>query len=58
MAPASRDRLAVGLSWVRRTLYDEFAPARAEIVAAGYSEAQVNADIDAAIPAVRAERMD
>lgn len=41
--------------WIKE-LYDYFAPVRDEIVAAGYSEEEVNADIDAAIRAVRAER--
>ena len=41
--------------WIKE-LYDYFAPVREEIAAAGYSEDEVNADIDAAIQAVRAER--
>ena len=46
---------APGSSWVR-DFYDYFAPVRAEIAAAGYTEDEVNADIDAAIRAVRTER--
>jgi bifunctional DNA-binding transcriptional regulator/antitoxin component of YhaV-PrlF toxin-antitoxin module len=41
--------------WIKE-LYDYFAPVRESIAAAGYSEEEVNADIDAAIRAVRAER--
>jgi bifunctional DNA-binding transcriptional regulator/antitoxin component of YhaV-PrlF toxin-antitoxin module len=41
--------------WVKE-FYDIFAPVREYIAAAGYSEEEVNADIDAAIRAVRAER--
>ena len=44
-----------GSSWILG-LYDEFAPVRAEIAAAGYSEDEVNDDIAAAIRAVRAEQ--
>ncbi len=39
-----------------RALYDYFAPVREEILARGISEEEVNADIDAAIAAVRAEQ--
>lgn len=42
-------------AWVKE-LYDYFAPVRDEIAAAGFSEEEVNSDIDAAIRAVRAER--
>lgn len=41
--------------WLQE-LYDYFAPVREEIVAMGLSEEEVNADIDAAVRAVRAER--
>ena len=41
--------------WIKE-FYDYFAPVRESIAAAGYSEEEVNADIDAAIRAVRAER--
>ena len=37
-------------------LYDAYAPVRADILARGISEAEVNADIDAAIAEVRAEQ--
>lgn len=39
-----------------RALYEYFAPVREEILARGISEEEVNADIDAAIAASRAER--
>ncbi len=42
-------------SWLR-DLYDYFAPVRDEVVEKGYTEEEVNADIDAAVRAVRAER--
>lgn len=37
-----------------KALYDYYAPVREEILARGISEEEVNADIDAAIAAVRA----
>jgi hypothetical protein len=36
-------------------LYEYFAPVREEICRAGYTEEEVNADIDAALAAVRDE---
>jgi AbrB family looped-hinge helix DNA binding protein len=39
-----------------KALNDYFAPVREEILARGISEEEVNADIDAAIAAVRAEQ--
>lgn len=36
-------------------VYDWFAPTRAHVLAQGYSEDEINADIDAAIAEVRAE---
>lgn len=36
-------------------LYDWFAPTRAHVLAQGYTEEEINADIDAAIAEVRAE---
>ena len=36
-------------------LYDYFAPVREHVLASGYSEDEINADIDAAIAEVRAE---
>lgn len=44
-----------GSPWLR-DLYEYFAPVRQEILERGISEDEVNADIDAAITAVRAER--
>jgi bifunctional DNA-binding transcriptional regulator/antitoxin component of YhaV-PrlF toxin-antitoxin module len=44
-----------GSPWLRE-LYEYFAPVREEILRRGISEEEVNADIDAAIAAVRAER--
>ncbi|MBA3416272.1 MAG: AbrB/MazE/SpoVT family DNA-binding domain-containing protein [Chloroflexia bacterium] len=44
-----------GSPWLRE-LYDYFAPVRDEIEASGVSEAELNADIDAAVAAVRADR--
>jgi hypothetical protein len=37
-------------------LYEYYAPVREEILARGIPEEEVNADIDAAIAAVRAEQ--
>lgn len=47
--PASDD-----MSWFKE-LNDSFAPVRSEIVDRGLSEEEVNADIDAAVRAVRAQ---
>jgi bifunctional DNA-binding transcriptional regulator/antitoxin component of YhaV-PrlF toxin-antitoxin module len=44
-----------GSPWLRE-LYEYFAPVREEILRRGISEEEVNADIDAAIAAVRAEQ--
>jgi len=44
-----------GSSWLKE-LYDHFAPVRQDILERGISEEEVNADIDAALAAVRAER--
>jgi bifunctional DNA-binding transcriptional regulator/antitoxin component of YhaV-PrlF toxin-antitoxin module len=44
-----------GSPWLRE-LYEYFAPVREEILRRGISEEEVNADIDAAITAVRAEQ--
>ena len=44
-----------GSPWLKE-LYDYFAPVRQEILERGVSEAELNADIDAAIAAVRAGR--
>lgn len=42
--------------WLR-ALYDAYAPVRADILARGISEEEVNVDIDAAIAEVRAEHL-
>ena len=44
-----------GSQWLHE-LYEYFAPVREEILRRGISEEEVNADIDAAIAAVRAEQ--
>jgi hypothetical protein len=46
---------AHGLPWLR-DLYEYFAPVRKEILERGVSEAEINADVDAAIAAVQAKR--
>lgn len=46
-----------GSPWLRE-LYEYFAPVRAEILARGLSEEEVNADIDAAVREVRARQRD
>ncbi len=43
-----------GSPWLQ-DLYAYFAPVREEIIKAGYTEEEVNGDIDAAIQAVRAK---
>lgn len=45
---------AKGSPWLRE-LYEYFAPVREEILKAGYTEEEVNADIDATVRAVRAK---
>lgn len=42
-------------AWFKE-LYDYFAPVREEILERGISEEEVNADIDAAVRAVREQR--
>lgn len=44
-----------GSPWLRE-LYEYFAPVRQEAIEKGYTEDEINADIDAAIAASRAER--
>jgi bifunctional DNA-binding transcriptional regulator/antitoxin component of YhaV-PrlF toxin-antitoxin module len=44
-----------GSPWLKE-LYDYFAPVRQEVLDRGISEEELNADIDAAIAEVRAER--
>lgn len=41
--------------WLNR-LYDHFAPVRAEAIEKGYSETEIDAAIDAAVAASRADR--
>ena len=53
--PVRVSETAQGSPWLRE-LYEHFAPVRQEILERGISEAEVNADIDAAIEAVRAKR--
>lgn len=55
LVPVQVEIESKGSPWFRE-LYDYFAPVREEIAAARYSDDEVNADIDAAIRAVRAER--
>lgn len=55
ISPVKVDEPLKGSPWLRE-LYEYFAPVREEILARGISEEEVNADIDAAIAAVRAER--
>lgn len=43
---------AAGSPWLKE-LYEYFAPVREEILAAGISEEEVNADIDAALAEIR-----
>jgi len=50
-----KDQKEEGSPWLRE-LYEYFAPVREEILRRGISEEEVNADIDAAIAAVRAEK--
>ena len=53
--PVRVDDPSKGSPWLRE-FYEYFAPVREEILARGISEEEVNADIDAAIAAVRAEQ--
>ena len=55
IAPVAVDDETKGSPWLRE-LYEYFAPVREEILRRGISEEEINADIDAAIAAVRAER--
>jgi bifunctional DNA-binding transcriptional regulator/antitoxin component of YhaV-PrlF toxin-antitoxin module len=54
MTPLRPDDGAAGAWWFK-ALYDDFAPARAEALAKGYTDDEINAWIDAAVAAVRAE---
>jgi bifunctional DNA-binding transcriptional regulator/antitoxin component of YhaV-PrlF toxin-antitoxin module len=53
--PVQMTETPKGSPWLRE-LYEYFAPVREDILRRGISEEEVNADIDAAIAAVRAER--
>ena len=55
MTPVRGNETGKGSPWLRE-LYEHFAPVREEILRRGISEEEVNADIDAAIAAVRAEQ--
>lgn len=55
ITPVQVDAEPKGSSWLKE-LYDYFAPVRQEILERGISEEELNADIDAAIAEVRAER--
>jgi AbrB family looped-hinge helix DNA binding protein len=48
-------KTAGGSAWFKE-LYEYFAPVREEILARGIREEEVNADIDAAVRAVREQR--
>ncbi|MCD6031554.1 MAG: hypothetical protein K0S78_3728 [Thermomicrobiales bacterium] len=52
---SDQDATEKGSPWLR-ALYEYYAPVREEILRRGISEEEVNADIDAAIAAARAER--
>ncbi len=54
LKPVQVTETATGSPWLRE-LYEYFAPVREEIVTAGYTEEEVNADIDAALAEVRAK---
>ena len=53
--PVQNHEASHSSDWLQ-ALYDYYAPVREEILDRGISEEEVNADIDAAIAAVRAER--
>ena len=53
--PVDVQEVRTGSPWLKE-LYDQFAPAREEILARGISEEEVNDDIDRAIREVRAAR--
>ena len=54
LRPVAVTETAAGSPWLRE-LYEYFAPVREGICRAGYTEEEVNADIDAALAAVRDE---
>jgi AbrB family looped-hinge helix DNA binding protein len=55
LKPVDVREQAQGSPWLRE-LYDSFAPVRQEAIDKGYTEEEINADIDAAIKASRAAR--
>jgi bifunctional DNA-binding transcriptional regulator/antitoxin component of YhaV-PrlF toxin-antitoxin module len=55
--PVEVREATTGSPWLRE-LYEYFAPVRQEILDKGYTEEEVNADIDAAIREVRAKQRD
>jgi hypothetical protein len=52
LKPVEVRQRSQGSPWLR-ALYEYFALVREEMLAAGYSEVEVNADIEAAVRAVR-----
>jgi AbrB family looped-hinge helix DNA binding protein len=55
LTPVAVREQTQGSPWLRE-LYDEFAPVRQEAIDKGYTEEEINADIDAAVRARRAAR--
>jgi bifunctional DNA-binding transcriptional regulator/antitoxin component of YhaV-PrlF toxin-antitoxin module len=55
IVPVKVTENTTGSAWVRE-FYEYFAPVREAIAKAGYTSEEINADIDAAIKAVREER--
>lgn len=55
LKPVSVREQTKGSPWLRE-LYEYFAPVRQEALEKGYTEDEINADIDAAIAASRAAR--
>lgn len=52
MKPVRVTETGQGSAWLKE-LYDDFAPARQEVLDRGYTEEEVNAAIDEAVAAVR-----
>ena len=55
LKPVRVAEAVAGSPWLRE-LYDYFAPVRQEAIDKGYTEEEINADIDAAVKASRAAR--
>lgn len=53
--PVRATKTVADSSWFKE-LYDQFAPVRHEAETAGYTEGEIDAEIDAAVRAVRARR--